>query len=173
MSEAGSTRDHDVVTRSGNIFSDLLLSASLLICALGSSLALAQHETHGMSNTGGVHVETMPASDEVVAKTPESLMLHFESEVRLVKLAVKESKQGEILIDFRYNPVAGVHFMQALPRLAPADYYKVEWAALEANGELIRGSFYWSFGEGAMPPSYYLNLIEHPDHIMSPDYRLL
>jgi methionine-rich copper-binding protein CopC len=128
---------------------------------------------HDMSDDGGVHGETMPANDEVVAKSPESIMLHFESEVRLLKLALKETRQGEIDIGFRHNPTAGVHFMQSLPMLAPADYYRVEWAVLDAGGQLIKGSFYFSFGDDAKPPSYYLDQMEHPDHIMSPDYRLL
>jgi len=167
------TKGHDPVTPNSKFFSGLLLATSFLISVLGSSLVLAQHEGHDMSNAGGVHVETLPDNDEVLAKAPDSLMLHFESEVRLVKLAVKEVKQGEVYIDFRYRAEAGVHFMQSLPMLAAADYYKVEWAALDAVGELIKGSFYFSFGEDARPPSYYLNLIDHPDHIMSPDFRLL
>lgn len=128
---------------------------------------------HGMSNGSAELVSTMPADDEVLAKAPGSLMLTFEDEVRLVKLALKETKQGEILINFRFDPTSGKHFMQPLPELAPADFYKVEWAILKATGALVKGSFYFSFGEDAQPPSSYMDAMEHEMMIMSPDYRLL
>ncbi|MBL4572536.1 MAG: copper resistance protein CopC [Gammaproteobacteria bacterium] len=139
-----------------------------------SSLTLAQpHEMHGISNSGGLLDSNMPADNEVLAKVPQSIMLNFSSEVRLVKLALKETKQGEILIDFRYDPTAAMRYMHTLPRLEAADYYKVEWAALKASGELVKGSFYFSFGDDAKPPSEYLNEMDHEMMIMSPDYRLL
>jgi methionine-rich copper-binding protein CopC len=128
---------------------------------------------HGMSNSGDLLDSSMPADDAVLAKAPQSLMLNFSSEVRLVKLALKETKQGEILIDFRYDPTAAMRYMQALPSLAAANYYKVEWAALKASGELVKGSFYFSFGDDAKPPSEYMNDMDHEMMIMAPDYRLL
>ena len=162
----------DLASQYRNIFPRLLLSFSLLLSLLGSSIALAQHDMHGMSDSEGLQLATMPADDEVLAKAPQSLMLNFEDDVRLVKLALKETEQGEILIDFRFDPAAGKHFMQSLPELAAADYYKVEWAVLETSGELVKGSFYFSFGEGAQPPSTYRDEMDH-EMIMSPDYRLL
>jgi hypothetical protein len=115
----------------------------------------------------------MPANDAALAAAPGSLMLHFESEMRLVKLALKAPEYGFIDIGFRYQPVPDVHFMQSLPTLAAANYYSVEWAAFNANEELIKGIFYFSFGDNARPPSYYLDQMHHPGPIMSPDYRLL
>lgn len=128
---------------------------------------------HGMSNSGDLLASSMPADNEVLAKAPQSIMLNFASEVRLVKLALKETKQGEILIDFRYDPSAAMRYMQTLPMLAAADYYKVEWAALKASGELVKGNFYFSFGDDAKPPSEYMNDMDHEMMIMAPDYRLL
>lgn len=153
--------------------SGFLLATGFLIALLGSSALLAQHAMPGMSNGEGLRVSTMPADDAVIARAPDSIMLNFESEVRLVKLALKETRQGEILIDFRYNPKAGKHFTQPLPFLAAADYYKVEWAALDRLGKLVKGSFYFSFGEDAQPPSSYMEGMDHNMQIISPDYRLL
>ena len=172
MSEVYKATSVDLASQYRNIFPRLLLSFSLLFSLFGSSIALAQHDMHGMSNGGGLLASTMPVDDEVLAKAPQSLMLNFEDDVRLVKLALKETEQGEILIDFRFDPAAGKHFMHSLPQLAAAEYYKVEWAALDSNGELVKGSFYFSFGEGAQPPSTYIEEMDH-QMIMSPDYRLL
>ncbi|GJM14099.1 MAG: hypothetical protein DHS20C12_25020 [Pseudohongiella sp.] len=140
---------------------------------LGSSALAQPHMMHGMENSGGLLESNMPMDDAVLAKAPQSLMLNFSDEVRLVKLALKETKQGEILINFRYDPSAAMRYMQALPELAAADYYKVEWAAMRGSGELVRGSFYFSFGEDAKPPSEYLGEMKHEMMIMPPDYRLL
>ena len=117
----------------------------------------------------------MPDNDEVLAVAPESVMLHFQSDVRLVKLVLREPSQGKEPIDigFRYRDGTGVHFVQPLPVLVDADYYFVEWAAFDANSNLIQGAFYFSFGEDARPPSFYLDQMQHPDTIISPDYRLL
>lgn len=160
------------VSQNSKSFLAVALLVSFLSVALSSGSAMAQHEMPGMAMDNTLLQGTMPANDEVVAVAPESLMLHFGANVRLVKLAVKESEQGEILIDFRYKPTAGVHFTQALPKLAAANYYTVEWAALEASGNLVRGRFRFSFGDGAKPPSSYMGEMDHRMNIMSPDFRL-
>lgn len=151
-----------------------MLPLLVFLCSvLGASAVYAQHTMPGMAMEEGLKVSTMPADDQVIAKAPQSIMLNFETEVRLVKLALKETKQGEILIDFRYDPTAKMHYKQDIPALAAADYYKVEWAALNAAGKLIRGSFYFSFGTDAQPPSTYMHGMDHDMQIISPDYRLL
>lgn len=151
----------------------LLLQLCFLI--LVSPPAVSQHSQHNMQNSGAINVLSVPADDEVAATSPPSILLHFDTEVLLVKLVLKEPSQRKepINIGFRFRPERGVHFEQPLPELAQADYYLVEWAAFDANNTLVKGSFHFSFGADAMPPSYYLNQIEHPGHIMSPDYRLL
>lgn len=173
MGVVSTAKDRNVVSQSRKPISGLMLSLSLLFSLLGSSMALGQHAMPGMSSQGGLQLSTMPADDEVIAMAPQSIMLNFQSKVRLVKLALKETKQGEILIDFRYNPAAGMHYTQPLPVLAAADYYKVEWAALDASGELVKGSFYFSFGDDAEPPSSYMEGMGHQMQVISPDYRLL
>lgn len=149
-----------------------LLFIQLLLLAIWSPLALAQHEMHNMA--ASVELNSMPANDEVLAAAPESMMLHFASEIRLVKLALKASEHGFVNIDFRYNPVPGVHFTQSLPALAAANYYTVEWAAFDSSEELIKGTFHFSFGDDARAPSYYRNQMEGMVHDAMPlDYRTL
>ena len=133
----------------------------------------AQHAMHNMGGDPDFAIDTMPPDDAALASQPESLMLHFGPEVRLVKLAVKDPESSLVDIGFRYNPDPGNHFMQSLPDLEPADFYTVEWAVIDPMGTLTRGNFHFSFGADARPPSYWLEQREEMRHIMAPDYRLL
>lgn len=150
----------------------LLRMLALLLGMAASPFLHAQHAMHGMSASGTAGVTTMPADNEILVAAPASIMLHFDAEVRLVKLALREASQGLLDIGFRYRPAAGLDFVQELPALAQADYYAVEWAALDAAGRLMKGRFFFSFGPDARAPSYYLEQLDHPLHIMTPDYRL-
>ncbi|MCB1672110.1 MAG: copper resistance protein CopC [Gammaproteobacteria bacterium] len=151
----------------------LLLISGLLLALCSGSAVMAQHEMHNMSSAGGLDVTTMPADNAVLGSAPDSVMLHFASEMQLVKLVLKDSTNKFVDIGFRYRPVTGMHYMQNIPELAAADYYTVEWAVLDGDGKLTKGNFHFSFGSDAKPPTFYLDKMEHPQHIMSPDYRLL
>ncbi len=159
----------------GKKYASRLSLASLLVALIFSPLSLAQHAMHNMPMSADAHVKTMPGNNAVLGSAPESIMLQFESEVRLVKLVIRDPSQGKEPIDigFRYRPEADVHFVQAIPKLAATDYYSVEWTVFDAKQTLIKGAFYFSFGDDARPPSYYLDQIRRPRHIMSPNYRLL
>lgn len=149
-------------------------SICLLMTVLCFSVpVMAQHAMHNMGMDSDVGLETMPPDDAVLATQPDRLMLHFAPMVRLVKLAVKTPEGTMVDIGFRYRPVAGHEFMQSLPTLGSEDYYTVEWAILDQNDALVKGSFYFAFGSDAQAPSYYLNQMEQMRHIMAPDYRLL
>ena len=143
----------------------LLLSVSVQV--------QAQHAMHGMSEMGEAAVQTMPANNAVLASSPDHLMLQFEDEITLVKLAVKNPAGKLVDIGFRFDPKPAMHYMQMLPELEQIDFYSVEWAILKGDGELVKGTFYFSFGPDARPPSYYLEQMDMPAHMMSPDYRLL
>ena len=155
--------------------------ASKIVALFGFSLLLfvptlsAQHEGHGMASDTELSVMTMPANNEVLLISPEAISLHFQSAVRLVKLVVKDPSQGKDGLDigFRYTGEISTELKQSLPLLAKADYYRVEWAAFDRQQKLIKGVFFFAFGPDAHPPSYYLEQMQHPRHIMSPDYRLL
>ena len=149
----------------------LCMLLALLLC----QEAIAQHTQHDMNKAGAGQVRSMPGNDEVLATPPASIMLHFDAAVMLVKLVLRDPSQSKEPIDigFRYQPERQMNYAQPLPELASANYYVVEWAAFDASDALVKGVFYFSFGDNAKPPSYYLNQIQHPDHIMSPDFRLL
>jgi methionine-rich copper-binding protein CopC len=147
---------------------------SLMLTLAFSPLSWAQHEIHNMP-ADGTHVQTMPENDAVLASAPASIMLQFESEVQLVNLALREPSQGKEIIDigFRYRLGRSGHFEHPLPVLLDADYYVAEWTIINANGRLMKGAFYFSFGDDAKPPSTYLDQMNHEMQIISPDYRLL
>lgn len=172
MSKLKNERELKLSSRGRNYLSAGFVLIQLLLLATWSPLTLAQHEMHNMA--ASVELNSMPANDEVLAAAPESVMLHFGSEMRLVKLALKAPEHGFVNIDFRYNPKSGVHFTQSLPVLAAANYYTFEWAAFNSDEELLKGSFHFSFGDDARPPSYYRGQMEGMDHDAMPlDYRTL
>lgn len=162
-----------VVSR-GRICSRLFASLWALTLILMSQVSLAQHNMHNMAGNDTPDVISMPADDEVLPKSPSSIMLQFKSNVMLVKLAVKNlsSSKEPVDIGFRFSPDRRNHFTQTLPELAPADYYSVEWAVFDEKHALIKGVFHFSFGKDAQPPSFYRNQLKPMQHIMSPDYRL-
>jgi len=155
-------------------FLAILSAISIAVLVMFWSLsAQAQHSMHGMADMGMTSVVTMPVNDAVLAASPEHLMLQFEETITLVKLAVKDPQGKLVDINFRFDPTPGMQFMHMLPELEQIDFYNVEWAILDSEGSLIKGNFYFSFGEGAQAPSYHLEQMDMPAHIMAPDYRLL
>lgn len=149
------------------------LALGLLLSGVCSPFLIAQHAMHDMGGAETMGLQSMPADDAVLATAPDHLMLHFASEVRLVKLALRNTENALIDIGFRYDPEPGIEFMKMLPPLPADDYYRVEWAVLDENDTLVRGSFHFAFGRDARPPSYWLEQQDQMQHIMSPDYRLL
>jgi len=156
-------------------FLTILSALSIAVLALTWSMqAQSQHAMHGMSDMDDVSVVTMPANDAVLANSPDHVMLEFEDEITLVKLALKDPAGKLIDINFRFDPTPGKQFMHMLPELEQIDFYNVEWAFLDAEGMLVKGNFYFSFGEDAQPPSQYLEQMEMDMNMpMAPDYRLL
>jgi methionine-rich copper-binding protein CopC len=149
-----------------------LVAVGLLLV---SPMSMSQHEMHSMGGESNAMVTTMPADNSVLAAPPTSLMLKFESDVRLVNLSLRDPSKGKEIIDigFRFSPGATIHFEQPLPALEEADYYVAEWSIINARGKLVKGVFNFSFGANAMPPSHYRQAMEHDMQIISPDYRLI
>lgn len=154
-------------TRSNGI---MCLAAASLIMLL-SPLAAAQHTMHTPS-VGGIDAETIPADDAVLPESPARLDLHFDQPVRLVKLTLRDPGRDLLDIGFRYDPQPGRMFMQTLPALPPADYYIADWAVVNDQEQVIYGSFHFSFGPDARPPSDHMDDMEEMRHFMTPDYRL-
>ena len=97
--------------------------------------------------------ETSPLDDSVLVSAPSQLSLVFPQRVRLVKLTLRNELRDWVDISFRYDPLADDNFVWKLPNLLKASYYTADWAILAANEQLVRGSFSFSFGPDAEPPS--------------------
>lgn len=134
----------------------LLLTVTLPFTAVrsfGQTPALYQQAT---DSTGFVQkTKTTPPDDAVLASAPAAIVLDFPQRVRLVKLTLRDENHAWVNIDFRYNPRLVSSFNWELPELATADYYTADWAVLGANDQLVRGSFSFSFGLDAKPPSIH------------------
>lgn len=118
---------------------------------------MAQHSHGGRRNTVDFEHETVPAHDEILKRAPEHLILRFSEYVRLVKLTLKAEDLEPINVDFKFTPLANRVFIQEVPKLAKADYYTAEWAALNADNIMIYGYFCFSFGPGAVTPTTIIN----------------
>tara|TARA_B100000315_G_scaffold88969_1_gene81750 strand:+ start:2836 stop:3426 length:591 start_codon:yes stop_codon:yes gene_type:complete len=131
----------------------IILPAVVLFC---SSMSVAQHSLHSQAadSTGiAAKTETSPLDDSVLDVAPEQFKLLFPSQVRLVKLTLRNEQRDWVDISFRYNPSMAANFVWELPDLQDATYYTTDWAVLTANEQLVKGSFSFAFGPGAEPPS--------------------
>ena len=97
--------------------------------------------------------ETRPIDDAVLTSAPEQINIKFPSAVRLVKLTLRNEERDWVDISFRYSPFVKQSYVWDLPALEPAIYYTADWAILSDNDRLVRGSFSFSFGAEAKPPS--------------------
>lgn len=130
----------------------LLISISLSVGSF--SYSQAGHHQQAADTTGiAAKTETLPRDDAVLELAPELLALEFPQLVRLVKLTLRNEQRDWVEIGFRYNPRARENFNWGLPALDAANYYTVEWAVLASNEQLVRGSFSFAFGGGAVVPS--------------------
>jgi methionine-rich copper-binding protein CopC len=138
-------------------------------------LAASSHAQHVMTinSNSDVVTETAPVENEVLAEAPADLMMRFSTYVRLVKLSLKAPGNEAVDIGFRYDPDASRVFFWNLPPLPAADYYTVEWAAIDSSNFVARGSFSFSFGPNAKPPSELIPVEEELDPVIVPDFRLI
>ena len=100
-----------------------------------------------------VKTKTSPADDATLDVAPNMMTLEFPSPVKLVKLTLHNEQRDWIEINFRYSPSDKKYYHWDLPTLAPAAYYTADWAILSDSDKLVRGSFSFSFGSEAQPPS--------------------
>jgi len=151
----------------------LLAALAALCLATHGPYVQAQHRMHGGGGSGDISVETEPRDDAVLSGSPDRIVLHFDEEVRLVKLTLRTPENRELLdIGFRYDPAAGTMFSHGLPALDEAPYYIADWAVVNDEERVIHGTFHFSFGPEARPPSEIMPEMEEMRHIMAPDYRL-
>lgn len=150
----------------------LRFTFALCLAFSGAQYAQAQHIMTINSNSD-VELESSPVDDEVLESSPKELMLRFSTYVKLVKLTMKNPEEEFVNIGFRYNPDASRVFFLDLPDLAEAAYYTIEWTAIDPSNLVARGSFSFSFGPDAAPPSTLIPVEEELDPFMAPDYRLI
>ena len=148
----------------------LLLTSFMLAVA---PAAFSQHIMGGGAGASNVEMQPTPSDDQVLASSPEELMLRFSTYVRLVKLTLKAPDQDIVNIGFRYSPEASRVFFWELPELPDADYYTVEWAAIDPTNLVAKGTFNFAFGNDALPPSQVIPQEEELQHVTVPDFRLL
>ena len=140
---------------------DLKTDIKLQVALMGLALMLsggsaAQHAMHSQpADITGIaaKTETIPNDDSVLDLAPNELRFAFPSQVRLVKLTLRNESRDWIDISFRYDPEAADRFEWDLPVLPMATYYTADWAILSENDQLVRGSFSFAFGPRAEPPS--------------------
>src|SRR5690606_18841790 len=150
----------------------LLLLLTPFILAVAPA-AFSQHIIGGGDGASNVEMQPTPSDDQVLASSPEELMLRFSTYVRLVKLTLKAPDQDIVNIGFRYSPEASRVFFWELPELPDADYYTVEWAAIDPTNLVAKGTFNFAFGSDALPPSQVIPQEEELQHVTVPDFRLL
>ncbi|MCB1650118.1 MAG: copper resistance protein CopC [Pseudomonadales bacterium] len=152
----------------------LLLRALLTLVLVLSMAPLAQAQ-HVMvlNSNSSVELESQPEDDEVLETAPQELMLRFSTYVRLVKLTMKDPEEKLINIGFIYSSDVSRVFFLDLPELPLAPYYTVEWAAIDPENLMARGSFSFSFGPDAAPPSTLIPEEEVLEPVIVPDYRLI
>ena len=132
-----------------NLIRNLLLVAAV---SLWPGLLAAQH-SHGVTSlTPSV---TFPKDDAVLLEQPQMLVISFQVDVQLLKLALYTDKGDWIDLGFQWDPSQSDHnFVFPIPTELPAaDYYEAEWSVVDENQRFMKGSFNFAFGPDAMVPS--------------------
>ncbi len=146
---------------------------AFMLMTLAPANSHAQHVMGPLGSNSEVEVESVPADDEILPAAPADLLVRFSTYVRLVKLTLKAPDGDPVNIGFRYQPDASRVFLWYLPELPAADYYTVEWAAIDPSNLVARGSFSFSFGPGARIPSELIPEEEILAPVIVPDFRLI
>lgn len=106
--------------------------------------------------------ESMPTAGSTINEAPESLMLMFTEEVRLLKAAISLQDGGEIDIGFKPMAMAMKHFNVALPALAEGEY-QVSWTVMGSDGHRMDQSLSFTIDADAMNPGHNASQAAHGD----------
>lgn len=150
----------------------LRMTLTMALSLLGVQYVQAQH-VMTINNNSDVELESAPADDEVLASAPAELMMRFSTYVRLVKLTMTDPDEQFVNIGFVYDPTVSRVFFLDLPELEQKDYYTIEWAAIDPENLVARGTFSFSFGPNAAPASTLIPVEEDLVPVIVPDYRLI
>ncbi len=152
------------------MISRILLS---LLPAVFAGAVHAQH-SHGVLSPG----VTFPPDDSVLSDPPRMITMSFRVDVRLLKLALYTSDEQWINIGFVYDPERiGQSFVYPIPfELPQADYYIARWSVTDdQRARLLNGEFRFAFGDGAIPPSEFIDSLVSELEEVLPDtgaYRI-
>lgn len=150
----------------------LRMTLTVALSLVGIQFVQAQH-VMSINNNSDVELESSPIDDEILEIAPDELMLRFSTYVRLVKLTLTDPDEQFVNIGFIYNPNVSRVFFLDLPELEQKPYYNVEWAAIDPENLVARGTFRFSFGPGAVRASTLLPEEEEIiPAVIVPDYRL-
>ena len=144
-----------------------------LLLAATSGPALAQH-SHGVLSPG----VTFPPDDSVLSDPPRMITMSFRVDVRLLKLALYTSDEEWVNIGFIYDPErVGQSFVYPISfELPPSDYYIARWSVTDdQRARLLNGEFKFAFGDGAIPPSEFIDSLTSDLEEVLPDtgaYRI-
>ncbi len=106
--------------------------------------------------------ESMPPADSTINTAPESLMLMFTEEVRLLKAAITAQDGKEIDIGFKPMAMAMKHFNVPLPALAEG-VYQVNWTVMGDDGHRMDESFTFTIDADAMSTGHDASHATHGD----------
>jgi len=85
---------------------------------------------------------SVPANNSILQVTPQQLALEFRSEVRLVKLGLRNSKAKQIKFDFKPSAQGMKKVNYPLPKLATGSY-RVDWMVMGSDTHKVTG--YYNF----------------------------
>jgi methionine-rich copper-binding protein CopC len=117
----------------------LKLVATFTLC-LVSAAALA-HTALKTSN---------PADGAVINHAPQELHLTFTAAVALVRFSITDQTEKQLELDFEPVTDAQTEYAIVLP-VMPMGHYKVEWAAIGADGHTVSNSFAFAIDPSAEP----------------------
>ena len=106
--------------------------------------------------------DSMPKADSTVNVAPESLMLMFTEEVKLLKAAIAPEGGKEMDIGFKPMSMAMKHFNVALPSLSEG-VYQVNWTVMGSDGHRMDESFSFTIDANAMSTGHDASHTNHGD----------
>lgn len=118
-----------------NLFIATLIGASVL----HSSFAWA-HAALSASN---------PGDGAVVNESPETLELHYNEDVRLLKVSMTDTAGAEVDVGFSASGAESAHFSLLLPSLEQGEYI-VHWTILGEDTHRVEDMFSFTVDAEAM-----------------------
>lgn len=88
-------------------------------------------------------VASEPANEAELNEAPKQVILEFNNEVRLVKLAVTDENDEAVALTFKPVTDKKTVFGVALPELE-SGAYQVKWLAMSGDSHKIKGDFGFS-----------------------------